>query len=102
MAVYVITGCSRGLGLELARQLAAEPPGKIKTVVATARGQASKGLQEVIDKSDGRVLFVPLDITSTKSAAAAASLTASKVDAVDVLINNGGSINWMSEGIEKM
>ena len=102
MATFLITGCSRGLGLELATQLAASSTSEVKTVIATARSDTSAALKELIEKSNGRVQFVKLDVTNQASAKEAATHIASSVGHIDVLINNAGSINWMSEGIDKM
>ena len=54
--VYVITGASRGIGLEFVRQIAA----KDNTVFACARNpDASEGLQKLVDNK--RVFSVKLD-----------------------------------------
>ena len=102
MATFLITGCSRGLGLELVTQLAASSPNEVKTVIATARSETSPALKELIEKSNGRVQFVKLDVTDQGSVNEAAARVASSVGSIDVLINNAGSINWMSGGIAKM
>ena len=102
MAVFLITGCSRGLGLELATKLAASPKDEVKTIIATARDNTSTALRQLIDNSDGRVRFEKLDVTSQSSAKEAAASVADVISHVDVLINNAGAINWMSGGIDKM
>ena len=102
MATFLITGCSRGLGLELATQLAASNPSEVKTVIATARSDTSTALKKLIETSNGRVQFVELDVTNQTSAQEAVNRISSSVGLVDVLINNAASINWMSEGIAKM
>ena len=102
MATFVITGCSRGLGLELATQLTASSTNEVKTVIATARSDTSAALKKLIEISNGRVQFVQLDATNKASAKEAATRIASSVGHIDVLVNNAGSINWMSEGIDKM
>lgn len=60
-AVWLITGCSSGLGLSLAQLIAAHPTHR---VVATARNPSS--IQGVLP-SNSRVLIVPLDVTSSSS-----------------------------------
>lgn len=102
MATFLITGCSRGLGLELVTQLATFSSNKVKTVIATARSDTSAALKTLIENSDGRVQFVKLDVTNQASAREAATYVASSVGHIDVLINNAGSMNWTSEGINKM
>ena len=102
MATYLITGCSRGLGLELVRQLATRPASDVTAVVATARGDAPPALAKLIDSSGGRIQFFKMDVTSEKSIKDAAAAVESSVGAIDVLINNAATSNWTSGGIEKM
>jgi NAD(P)-dependent dehydrogenase (short-subunit alcohol dehydrogenase family) len=78
----VITGASRGLGFEFARQLAAAG----EFVVATCRTPASAaGLRELL-ASGG--LILPLKVSD--QVAAAATAVADRVDALDLLINAAG------------
>ncbi|GMG11290.1 unnamed protein product [Aspergillus oryzae] len=90
MSNVLITGSSRGLGLELVRQLASgECQGGI--VIAAAR-KCSPELRDLISHSHGSVVFVPLDLTDeraiTKSVTAVQS--ALKEKSLDVLINCAG------------
>jgi NAD(P)-dependent dehydrogenase (short-subunit alcohol dehydrogenase family) len=76
---YVITGCNRGLGLELARQLSARG----ERVVATAR--------DIDDAGELRALDVDvhaLDVTDPSSVEGLAG--AIDGEPIDVLINNAG------------
>lgn len=61
-AVWLITGCSSGLGLSLAQLIAAHPTQRI---VATARN--SDRLKPLLPSNNPRVLLVELDVTSTDS-----------------------------------
>jgi len=77
MKTALITGCSSGYGLEIARHFHA----KGWTVIATMR----KPREDVLPKSD-RIRILPLDVTMPDSIADA-------VDAagpIDVLVNNAG------------
>ena len=77
MKTALITGCSSGYGLEIARHFHA----KGWTVIATMR----KPREDVLPKSD-RIRILPLDVTRPDSIADA-------VDAagpIDVLVNNAG------------
>ncbi|KFY45308.1 hypothetical protein V495_03057 [Pseudogymnoascus sp. VKM F-4514 (FW-929)] len=90
MASYLITGTSRGIGLEVTKLLASSSD--VGIVFATARS-LSQPLQDVIASSGGRVYFVSLDVTKEESIAAAVSAVTEKLGAgkgLDVLINNAG------------
>lgn len=89
MASYLITGGSRGLGLELATQLASSSD--VSVVFATGRTE-SPGLKELIQKSKGKVIFVELEATSQDSIkqAVVSVEKALGVKGLDVLINNAG------------
>lgn len=65
---YLITGASRGLGLETCRQLLSVPG---NLVIAAARDPAtSQGLQELVAKyPEGRLETVKLDVSSEESIA---------------------------------
>jgi NAD(P)-dependent dehydrogenase (short-subunit alcohol dehydrogenase family) len=85
--VALVTGANKGIGYEIARQLA-----KLGfTVFAAARdrelGQVSarRLSEEGLD-----VRFVELDVTKTATALAAARLIDEQVGRLDVLINNAG------------
>lgn len=94
MASFLITGSSRGLGLELVRHLAAFPSGTIGTIFASARASLpSSDLAQVIQTSSGRVQYVQLDVNSQSSIEAAAATVNQKLSSgtgLDVLINNAG------------
>jgi len=85
MPTLLITGASRGIGCEFVRQYAAEG----WRIHAACRNPAeAEALQEVAEKSRGRVALETLDVTSDASVAALAK-TLSGV-AIDMLINNAG------------
>lgn len=68
-AVWLITGCSSGLGLSLAKRIAAHPT---QRVVATARGSVDRLKTHLPNPSTNpRVLLVELDVTSPASVTAA-------------------------------
>ncbi|PYI06005.1 short chain oxidoreductase [Aspergillus sclerotiicarbonarius CBS 121057] len=104
MSSFLITGSSRGVGLELIRQLADKPISEVQTVFATARTNSAPRFQELLREHPERVIFVPLDITDESSVTRAVELVESKLDGnrLDVLINNAGVSKFGSlEEIER-
>jgi len=97
MSSYLITGCSRGLGLELAAQLVSSP--EVSTVFAAARKE-SPALKELIEKSDGRVVLVHLEATDPASVKQAVFDVEKSLDGkgLDVLINNAGVMDYVPGG----
>ncbi|PYH86714.1 hypothetical protein BO82DRAFT_271971 [Aspergillus uvarum CBS 121591] len=91
MSNVLVTGSSRGLGLELVKQIAAHPDLKGGVVVASAR-KCSPQLQEVISSSGGAVAFVALDIVDEGSIAKSAEEVKSALGggSLDFLINCAG------------
>ncbi|KAE8152547.1 hydroxyacyl dehydrogenase [Aspergillus avenaceus] len=87
----LVTGSSRGLGLELVKQLTTRPDSMDGVVVATAR-KCSPGLQEVISSTNSSVVFVALDVTDKASIVQSASQVRSVLAgrSLDVLINCAG------------
>ncbi|SCV69658.1 BQ2448_1052 [Microbotryum intermedium] len=91
---YVVTGASRGLGLELVRQLLSTRPEN--RVIALARNPANaKDLNELVKnkENEGRALVLQANVTDEPSLQAAAEeIEASALGAngIDVLINNAG------------
>ncbi|MHA7882498.1 SDR family NAD(P)-dependent oxidoreductase [Nitratireductor rhodophyticola] len=82
--VWLVTGASRGLGLEIAR--AALDKGE--TVVATARSVAA--LRDAFSSEHERMHALALDITDAEAANSVASETIERFGAIDVLVNNAG------------
>ncbi|CAK0785546.1 hypothetical protein CVIRNUC_008756 [Coccomyxa viridis] len=84
---YVVTGTSRGIGLELVRQLA----GRGDRVAACCRkpAEATK-LQEICKAHKDAVTIVEMDVQDSQSIKAAAKTIESKYSHVDVLINDAG------------
>ncbi len=81
----LITGASRGIGLEFARQYASD--GWRVHACCRAPGKAGE-LQEISESSNGRVAVHALDVTD----AGAVQALASELDGenIDVLVNNAG------------
>ncbi|KAI1471906.1 NAD(P)-binding protein [Daldinia caldariorum] len=83
-AVWLITGCSSGIGQALAQHIATAHPAQ--RVVATARNPSS--LSAIPDGPN--VLKLALDVTSTASIDAAFAAALAAYARVDVVVNNAG------------
>jgi NAD(P)-dependent dehydrogenase (short-subunit alcohol dehydrogenase family) len=81
---WLITGCSSGLGRELAEAVAARGD----RLVATAR--STDGLQPLCDRYPETVRSISLDVTRTANATRAVALAESAFGGLDVLVNNAG------------
>lgn len=103
MASYLITGCSRGLGLALAERLLSFPVSEVATIIATSRTESAT-LKELVAKSEGRVIFTPLDTTMESSIKNAVTETTKTLGGkgLDVLINNAGTCSYVQGGITAM
>lgn len=84
MARWLITGCSTGLGREIAR--AALEAGH--DAVVTAR--RAEAVRDVVDEFGDRAVAVALDVTDPEQIAAAVSAAEAAFGGVDVLVNNAG------------
>ena len=78
----LVTGANKGLGRETVRRLAALGWDVFLAARDTERGSAAAAELEV--------RFVPLDVTSDESVAAAADTVKREVGRLDVLVNNAG------------
>jgi NAD(P)-dependent dehydrogenase (short-subunit alcohol dehydrogenase family) len=91
-AVFVVTGASRGIGLQFVKTLLETTNGK---VVACCRSpNAANGLQEYLATVDSaqkdRVELVPLDLEQQESIDRAADEIKNNFDRVDLLLNVAG------------
>jgi NAD(P)-dependent dehydrogenase (short-subunit alcohol dehydrogenase family) len=85
MPTVLITGASRGIGLELSRQYAANGA----AVLAFCRSpQSADALNELADKSSSRVVVYAMDVSDEDSIKAAAHAVENQP--IDILINNAG------------
>jgi NAD(P)-dependent dehydrogenase (short-subunit alcohol dehydrogenase family) len=83
-AVWLITGCSKGLGRALAAQVLA----KGYRVVVTARRAAD--IADLVAAHGDAALAVELDVTDPAQISAAVTAAEDRFSGVDVLVNNAG------------
>jgi NAD(P)-dependent dehydrogenase (short-subunit alcohol dehydrogenase family) len=82
--IALVTGSNKGIGYSLVKELAAAG-----YEVWLAARNAELG-QKAANELGDQVHFLPLDVTSDESVAAAAKLFAAKRDRLDLLVNNAG------------
>ncbi len=93
----LVTGSSRGIGLEFVRQYAADGA----DVIATCRSpDDAQDLQAIANISDGRVLIDQLDVTGLASVNELAKKYKGKP--IDILINNAGVAGPRGPNNEKL
>jgi NAD(P)-dependent dehydrogenase (short-subunit alcohol dehydrogenase family) len=85
--IALVTGANKGLGRETVRRLAAL--GWDVFLAARDSGRGGSAVAELA--AEGlKARFVPLDVTSDESVAAAADTVKTEVGRLDVLVNNAG------------
>ena len=95
MSTILITGASRGIGLELTRRLSANG----HTVLATCRDpDHAEALRTLA--AGGNIEILPLDVADAASVAALAETVGDRT--VDVLINNAGIIGRKPQSTTEM
>src|SRR2546430_14595513 len=96
MKNVLITGANKGIGYEVARQLA----GKEFHVFIGARNQdAGRKAADEIAKQGGQATFLEIDVAVNRSVTPAAQKVAKAADHLDVLVNNAGIIADGDDGI---
>ncbi len=88
--VALVTGGSRGLGLEMAEGLG---EAGAKVVVTARRQQWLSAAEETLSAAGIDVLALPCDITDPAQVEAVCEAATSRFGAIDILVNNAG-ISW--------
>jgi NAD(P)-dependent dehydrogenase (short-subunit alcohol dehydrogenase family) len=95
----VVSGAGRGLGLEFTRQFLAAGD----SVIACARRpDDSAELQALAEAHNDALTLARVDVTDGDLLAAAASLTGTRWDGVDVLVNNAGTYGSRDSSLESL
>jgi NAD(P)-dependent dehydrogenase (short-subunit alcohol dehydrogenase family) len=85
MNTVLVTGANRGLGLEFARQYAAEG---CQVLAACREPDAARELRDLAAESGGRIRVLAMDVTDATSIKTAADAVGS--ENIDLLVNNAG------------
>jgi NAD(P)-dependent dehydrogenase (short-subunit alcohol dehydrogenase family) len=83
--VAVITGCSQGIGLAMAKAFAAEGA---SLVISARRGDVVEANAREIDPSGAKVIGVQADVARREDANRTIAAAADKFGRIDVLVNN--------------
>lgn len=84
---FLVTGTSRGIGLELTRQLLARGE---QVFAACRQPESAHELQTLKNQYGDRLSLVQLDVSDPASIAASHALVGQQTASLDVLINNAG------------
>lgn len=100
MKTIVITGANRGLGYELAEEAA----GRGWQVWAGIRGPGSntEKLQSLVERYPDSVHVLPLDVTDEGSVKYAFEQLASRIDALDAVVNNAAVLLGRDQKLEEL
>ena len=89
MKTALVTGANKGIGREVARQLAAKG---FHIFVGARDRRAGRKAADEIGKRGENATFLEIDVSDNSSVVAAADMFAKAADHLDVLVNNAGII----------
>jgi NAD(P)-dependent dehydrogenase (short-subunit alcohol dehydrogenase family) len=81
----VITGCSQGIGMAIAKAFVREGAG---VVISARRGDALQGVAREIEAMGGQVVAVQADVAKREDAQRTIAAAAERFGRIDVLVNN--------------
>jgi len=87
--IALVTGANRGLGLEIARQLA---QAGVHTLLGARRPEAGRAAAAELSAQGLNAAFIHLDVSDPTAIAAAAAKIADSHGKLDILVNNAGSV----------
>ena len=87
--VAIVTGCSGGLGVQMAKALANQ--GAIIVPMARRENKIQEVAQEIHDEYGVETFPVPVDISDTEKVNAAIAKVLEKFGRIDILVNNAGT-----------
>jgi NAD(P)-dependent dehydrogenase (short-subunit alcohol dehydrogenase family) len=99
MKTALVTGANKGIGREVAHQLAAKG---FHVFVGARNAIAGRKAADEIGKHGGKAAFLELDVSDERNVTAAVREFSNLADHLDVLVNNAGIIVDGDDGILKI
>jgi len=102
MATVLVTGASRGIGLELVRQLVTLSTSQASTIFALSRSEPAGPFGQLLAEHAERVIHVRASVTSLSELENAVRHVKQKLDGrgLDILVNNAGVASYSPDGIQ--
>lgn len=97
MKKVLITGANKGIGFEVAKQMA--QLGYFVYLGCRDEQKGNEAVQRIKEAGFTNIDFLKIDVSDPASVKAAASALASKAEALDILINNAGIAGKLSQTI---
>jgi NAD(P)-dependent dehydrogenase (short-subunit alcohol dehydrogenase family) len=97
--IALVTGANKGIGFEVARQLARK---NFHVFIGARNPEAGKAAAQKLNGEDAAVTFLQIDVSKPDSVRSAAKEFARTADHLDVLINNAGILLDGDEDVLKI
>lgn len=96
MKTALVTGANKGIGLEIARQIALRG---VHVFLAARNPHAGSEAAAQLVREKMRCTFVPMDVSDSASIREAFRIVSSKIERLDILVNNAGILLDHSQSI---
>lgn len=95
--IALVTGANKGIGKEIARQLAQQG---VRVIIGARDNERGRAALDDFDREGLDVELVTLDVTSEASAKKAAEVLKEKYGKLDILVNNAGIAMWPQDPLQ--